>query len=314
MSTYLKGFIAVPGGKIWYKIAGKNKTKTPLVTLHGGPAAPHDYLEPLEALADERPVVFYDQLGCGLSEKPNDPALWTIERFVEELAGLRRALKLGRFHLMSVSWGTMLAVTYLGLKHPKGILSLTLSGPYLSSSLWHKDQRRYIEQLPTEIKNIILNAEKNASFDTPEYQKAMTAYYQRHVCRLQPWPACLKKAFKKLNMDIYGRMWGPSEFTIRGTLKNADCTAILKDIRIPVLLTCGRYDEASVETTNYYRSLLPNGRMVIFEDASHMHYLEKKHDYMDLLRVFLRSTEEKKRSCAQAKRLFSPTNVAATSS
>ncbi|MFA5038811.1 MAG: proline iminopeptidase-family hydrolase [Candidatus Omnitrophota bacterium] len=287
-----EGYVRVTGGKIWYKIVGKRKNKPPLLTLHGGPGAPHDYLEPLAALSDERPVIFYDQLGCGLSEKPRDKKLWTIERFVEELSQLQKALKIKAFHLLGVSWGSMLAVCYIARKHPDNILSLTLSGPYLNSALWDKDQRRYIQALPEEVKRVILDCEARESCDSPQYRQAMEIYYKKHVCNLDPWPACLKRALKKFNQDIYGYMWGPSEFTIRGTLKDADATPLLKNIRIPALLTCGRWDEASPETTRIYRDLLPNSRMVIFEGATHSHYLEKKNEYLDLLRVFLMSTEK----------------------
>src|SRR5262249_40945583 len=81
-----EGVIAVEGGRVWYRIAGEARTGVPLLTLHGGPGYPHDYLEPLEGLSDERPVIFYDQLGCGRSDRPNDKALWQVDRFVRELA------------------------------------------------------------------------------------------------------------------------------------------------------------------------------------------------------------------------------------
>src|SRR5260370_2765931 len=108
-----QGYVPVEGGRVWYRIAGEEKAGVPLLTLHGGPGYPHDYLEPLEQLADERPVIFYDQLGCGASERPVDPALWRIDRFVRELAQVREALRLDRMPLYRPSWGTMLAVDYI---------------------------------------------------------------------------------------------------------------------------------------------------------------------------------------------------------
>ncbi len=104
-----EGHVTVNGGKIWYRIVGSGKG-TPVLVLHGGPGFPSDYLQPLEALGDERPVVFYDQLGCGKSDRPEDPKLWRAQRFVEELAEVRNALGLERIHLYGHSWGTMLAV------------------------------------------------------------------------------------------------------------------------------------------------------------------------------------------------------------
>src|SRR5215470_13623320 len=100
-----EGFVAVEGGRVWYRIVGSGGG-IPLITLHGGPGAPHDYLEPLAALGDERPVIFYDQLGCGKSDRPTNPKLWRVERFVKELAQLRAALKIDRAHLLGQSWGS----------------------------------------------------------------------------------------------------------------------------------------------------------------------------------------------------------------
>src|SRR5262249_9694211 len=102
-----EGFIQVPGGRVWYRIVGSGNA-TPLLTIHGGPGMPSDYLRPLELLADERPVIFYDQLGCGKSDRPKDPSLWREDRFVEELATVRKALGLSEVHIYAHSWGTML--------------------------------------------------------------------------------------------------------------------------------------------------------------------------------------------------------------
>ena len=107
-----EGYIDVPGGKVWYRAVGGG-SGTPLLCLHGGPGATHNVLESLEALADRRRVIFYDQLGCGKSERPSDPALWTVDRFVAELAQVRKALKLRRPHLFGSSWGGILAMQYV---------------------------------------------------------------------------------------------------------------------------------------------------------------------------------------------------------
>jgi proline iminopeptidase len=125
------GYIPVEGGRVWYKIVGAGTPGIPLLTLHGGPGYPHDYLEPLEQLAGERPVIFYDQLGCGRSDRPNDRALWRVDRFVRELAQVRQALGLERIHLFGHSWGAMLAVDYL--LSGASAASLILASPALRS-------------------------------------------------------------------------------------------------------------------------------------------------------------------------------------
>src|SRR5881396_4425861 len=127
-----EGYIDVPGGKVWYRAVGDNAEATPLLCLHGGPGFTHYYLEPLEALAGRRQVVFYDQLGCGRSDRPDDPSLWTVDRFVEELAVVREALGLERLHLFGSSWGGMLALQYVLDRRPR-LESLVLSSSPASS-------------------------------------------------------------------------------------------------------------------------------------------------------------------------------------
>ncbi|MFO7986791.1 MAG: proline iminopeptidase-family hydrolase [Desulfatiglandaceae bacterium] len=285
-----EGYIPVAGGKIWYKAVGKNQQGVPLLVLHGGPGASHDYLESIEGLAHDRPVVFYDQLGCGNSDKPEDTSLWTIERYVDELHQLRLALGLKKVHLLGQSWGTSLAVDYV-LRHPQGIASLVLSGALLSTSRWIEDQNAYIAELPADLRETIRNCEHAGAFDSVPYQDALTAYYKIHVCRLDPWPECLNRSFEKLNFSIYEYMWGPSEFTVTGALKHYERVHRLKEISVPVLFTCGVYDEASPSTTRYYQKSLPGSDVHIFEDASHEHHLEKPQEYLQVVRDFLYDAE-----------------------
>jgi pimeloyl-ACP methyl ester carboxylesterase len=78
---------------------------------------PHDYLLPLARLAEQRPVIFYDQLGCAYSDKTEDTMLFTVERFVSELATVRSTLCPGRLHILGQSWGSMLAIEYRATKN-----------------------------------------------------------------------------------------------------------------------------------------------------------------------------------------------------
>ncbi|MDD4954915.1 MAG: proline iminopeptidase-family hydrolase [Candidatus Omnitrophica bacterium] len=291
MSNAKEGYIKVVGGNVWYKIAGVDKDKPALIILHGGPAGSHLYLKPLEALAATRPVVFYDQLGCGLSDKPNNKSLWTIERFAEELFQIRAKLNLKNVHILGHSWGTMLAIDHM-LKFSKGIISFILSGPCLSAKMWGLDQRKYLLELPSKIKEIVLRAEKSADFSSKEYQDAMMYYYKLHVCRLDPWPECLTQAFNEMNYEIYKYMWGPSEFTITGTLKNYERINDLYKIKIPVLFTCGEFDEATPETTDFYHKKIPQSEIVIFKGASHNHHLEKTEEYLKAADSFLKEAEK----------------------
>lgn len=293
MSSIKEGFLTVPGGKAWYRIVGNDRPGIPLVTLHGGPGAPHDYLEPLEGLADERPVIFYDQLGCGNSERPDDLALWNNGRFIDELLKVQEGLGLTKIHLMGQSWGTLLAGEYMLREKPQHVCSLILSGPFFSASRWLADQQNYLAGLPEEIQTVVRQAEAMKEFDSPAYQEAMRVFYSKHVCRLNPWPEAMNRTIEKMGVPVYQSMCGPSEFTMTGSLKNTELVNRLKEIKVPVLFTCGRYDEATPETTAIYQQALPGSEMVVIEDASHEHHLEKPQEYLELVRNFLRRIEGK---------------------
>jgi len=287
MKNTREGYIPVRGGRLWYSISGDDVDAVPLLALHGGPGASHDFLEPLENLGDERPVILYDQLGCGNSDRPEDKSLWTIERFSEEIDTVRAHLNLKTIHLLGYSWGTMLAVDYMLKTRPEGVRSLVLSAPCLSAKRWARDQKAYLSRMPREIQDAIDKAEKSGSFDSPEYQNAMMEYYKIHLCRFDPWPDAVNKTFEKMNLSLYGHMWGPSEFSVTGTLKNYERAEQLGELQMPVLFTCGSYDEATPETTEYYHNMLPGSEIVIFENASHLHINEKTKEYLAAIRQFL---------------------------
>lgn len=282
-----EGMIAVEGGNIWYRMAGADKPGIPIIIVHGGPGVPHDYLVNLEALSFDRPVVFYDQLGCGNSDKPQDTSLWQVDRFVEELELLRKALKIETFNLLGQSWGGYLATSYF-LKHGSGrVKSLILSAPLLNSARWSEDQRNWILQLPQDVQDTIEKYEANGDYASPSYQEAMMIFYSKHVCRLDPWPEAMNNAFQKMNAEVYNYMWGPSEFTLTGILKNADLTDRLHQINVPCLITCGEFDEATPASMAYFAGLIPGGELQVFQGASHAHHLEKEVEYLNRINTFL---------------------------
>lgn len=284
-------FIETPRGKLWVATYGEGKGRTPLLVIHGGPgflSMPQE----IRDLADERPVVFYDQLGCGRSDRPADPDYFTVAHYVNELAGLREALGLAELHIMAQSWGAMLAVEYVLRRRPEGVRSLILCGPLLSSPRWESDQRRYINRLPSDSIGIITEAEKQGRFDGEDYQRVMMDYYRRHVCRLDPWPDYLLAALGKLNVDLYLKMWGPSEFTTTGSLKGADLLPRLPEIEQSVLLVCGEHDEAAPDTVQQFRDALRRGEMAVIPAASHSHHLEQPEIFRLIVRNFLDRMEE----------------------
>lgn len=286
-----EGYVPVTGGRVWYGVAGAEKSRVPLLVVHGGPGAPHDYLEPLAALADERPVVFYDQLGCGNSDKPEDASLWVIERFVKELQELRMALDLQEVHLLGQSWGAALVIDYMLAGQGEGIVSMVLSAPLVSASRWMADQKAYVGELPAPAQEAIRKAEASGNFQSADYQEAMMTFYRRHLCRLDTWPDCINRTFEKLSYPVYAHMWGPSEFSVTGTLRSYERVESLSGIHVPVLFTCGEFDEAAPESVKLYQRALPGSEIAVFEGASHSHHVERPEEYLKIVRDFLRRME-----------------------
>lgn len=164
---------------MWYEIVGEKKG-IPLIVIHGGPGYPHDSLSPLEDLANDRRVIFYDQLGCGNSERPDDKSLWTVEYFVEELQTLILELKLDKYHMIGHSWGATLSVSF-ALTKPKGLKSLILADPYLSTKIWTKDAKRLLKKLPFSMQKIL----ERENIKSKEYEKASDEFYYRFIWKIR---------------------------------------------------------------------------------------------------------------------------------
>src|SRR4051794_9489435 len=177
-----EGYVDFRGRGTWYRFVGDlNSAVTPLLALHGGPGSTHNYFAPLEGLARERPVVLYDQIGCGKSDRPRDVE-WSVDVFREELAALRDQLGLVRIHLLGTSWGGMLAQEHV-LSGAGGIVSLTLSSTLANLALWNEEQLKLRNALPPEVIEVLDRHERAGTYDDPEYEQAMNAYFDRHFYR-----------------------------------------------------------------------------------------------------------------------------------
>jgi L-proline amide hydrolase len=291
-----EGFILSRGHKVWYSIVGDDKKypdKLPLLILHGGPGAPHDYLESLEAIADTgRSIIFYDQLGCGNSDQPHDPSLWTVPLFVEELSHVCETLNLQKVHILGQSWGGMLAMEY-ALTKPENLKSLILADSPASMRQWIAETSRLRLELPPDILKTLKKHEIAGTTQSPEYEKAMLVFYHRHVCRLDPWPECLNRTFEKLmkNPEVYYTMNGPSEFHVTGVLKNWDITDRLGKIMVPTLVISGQYDEATPEIASTVQKGIPGAEWILFNNSSHMPHLEEPEKYIQVVNDFLTQVE-----------------------
>jgi len=294
-SPVREGRLPFRGFTDWYKVVGgpAEPGKFPVLVLHGGPGAAHDYLEPIGALAATgRPVIFYDQLGCGLSDRPHDPSLWEVGLFVEEVTAVRQALGLDRLHILGQSWGGMLGMQY-ALTNPEGLESLIVADSPASMTLWVSEANRLRADLPPAVQATLLEHEADGTTGTKEYQDAVAIYNARHLCRVAPMPDYVKRSFDQIEADpeVYHTMNGPSEFHVIGKLKTWDITDRLGEITTPTLVLSGRYDEATPLIAETIQRGIPGAEWVLFEESSHMPHVEETARYLQVVDEFLTRVE-----------------------
>lgn len=289
--NFEEGLHEVMGIKLYYRYYKSKNTKAKLMTLHGGPGASHDYLLPLADLVDYGiDVLFYDQFGCGKSEEPEDKSKFTFDYGVEEADALRKIV-FGdeKIFLMGSSYGGALALMY-SLKYQNNLKGLIVTGGLSSTPLTVKEMRRLIEELPEWAKNAIKKYEAVGDYQNPEYVKAVDYFYRQHVLRMDEWPEEVVLAFSNAEKrNVYRIMNGPNEFTIIGTIKDWDITDKLNTIKIPTLITVGKYDEVTPNIADVIRKNIENSRKVIFENGSHLHMWEERKKYMETLSEFIHS-------------------------
>ncbi|KAH9890759.1 Alpha/Beta hydrolase protein [Xylariomycetidae sp. FL2044] len=286
--------------KTWYKIVGdlKNAVHPPLIALHGGPGAGHEYLTSLTDLLDQFgiPIIFYDQIGCGrsthLRNRFKDEAFWTIDLFIAELDNLIDHLQLrGRgFHILGQSWGGMLAGMFAA-RRPEGLLRLIIAGAPASIPLFVEGGKRLRAQLPADIQKILEEGDETGELETPEYERASAYFYKEHVCLIEPMPEPVEQAFINLKDDptAYNTMQGPSEIVVDGNLKDWDGSKEAEKINVDTLLLNGRYDEVTELCVEPWFRSIPKVKWVVFENSSHMSHWEERDRFMQLVGTFLTS-------------------------
>jgi proline-specific peptidase len=283
-----EGFADVPGGRIYYRVVGDGPG-TPLITAHGGPAATHRYMRPYAALGTDRPVVLYDQLGCGKSDAPADDTLYTTPRYAAELDALRAHLGFDRFLLLGHSWGGWLG-QYYAAKYADRLSGLVLAGTSATIACMQSAADSYLKALGPKAVATIREAERTGKTDTPEYGAVAQKYYSRHLCRLDPWPDWFIEEGMRLSQNhVYLLMNGPNEFTFTGTLKNDDYTSLLKDIKAPTLVMCGQYDYGSPACSKRLAAGIRGARLRVFSGLSHMSHLEDPKRVTGAVRAFFAS-------------------------
>jgi L-proline amide hydrolase len=287
------------GGWTWYRVEGdlRSDGPAPLVILHGGPGAAHDYVQSIADLADEtgRACILYDQIGCGRSQhRPDAPSsFWAVELFTRELTMLVDHLGVAaRYHVLGQSWGGMLGMEH-ALQHPQGLRSLVVANSPASMELWVSETKRLRALLPDDVQETLTRHEAAGTTDSTEYEQAVMVFYERHLCRIA-FPDALQRTFAQLAEDptVYHTMNGPSEFHVIGTLKDWDITPRLGGVLVPVLVISGEHDEATPAVVRPLVDALPNARWELIADASHTTHLEYPNRFLELVATFLAAHDD----------------------
>ncbi|WP_239678205.1 proline iminopeptidase-family hydrolase [Natronosporangium hydrolyticum] len=293
VASTVTGSVSFRGYRTWYRITGDQRNGRPvLVVLHGGPGSSHDYLLSLAGLARHGwPVVHYDQLGNGGSSHIKDQAsdFWTVELFLAELDNLLQQLGVDSdYVLFGQSWGGMLAAAHAAGR-PAGLRGLVIANAPASYSLWLREAERLRAALPPGVNETLRRHEVAGTTDSAEYFTAMRVFYDRHVCRIDPWPRDYYASFMEIynNPTVYFTMNGPNEFHVTGTLRDWTVEPLLPRIAVPTLLLSGRHDEATPATVQPYQDLIPTARWEIFEESSHVPHLEEPERFDAVLLAFL---------------------------
>src|SRR6266513_5922501 len=285
-----EGYVDFRGYRTWYRVAGELRSgATPLLALHGGPGSTHHYFAPLEGLAPERPVVLYDQIGCGSSDRPQDIE-WSLAVFREEVNAVRSQLGLERIHLLGTSWGGMLALEHV-LSGAEGVVSLILSSTLASIEQWAAEQVLLRNALPPTVVEVLDRHERADTYDDPEYEQAMEAYFDRHFYRgPKPRPELELMNAEKAR-DVYRAMQGPNEWTVTGALRGWDVRDRLVEIDVPTVVIRGRHDMCTNSIAATLVRGIRNACEVVLEESSHTPVLEETERYLEAISVFMRQCE-----------------------
>jgi L-proline amide hydrolase len=294
-----EGYVPFGEYRTWYRITGSlDSPFLPLVVAHGGPGCTHDYVDSFKDIfaLDGRPIIHYDQIGNGNSTRlpEKGPDFWRVELFLDELDTLLTHLGIqDRYAYLGQSWGGMLGAEH-AVRQPKGLKALVIANSPANMQTWVAEANRLRRALPMDVQAILLKHEEAATITDPEYVAASRVFYDRHVCRVVPWPEEVARTFAIMEEDntVYRNMNGPTEFHVIGTMKDWTIEDRLPNIAAPTLLISGRHDEATPEVVRPYVERVPGLRWVLFEESSHMPHVEEKALCLATVSDFLREYDD----------------------
>lgn len=293
-----EGYASFRDYRTWYRITGSlSSDRLPLVVAHGGPGCTHDYVDAFKDIAalDGRAVIHYDQLGNGNSTRLPDKGaeFWTIELFLDELDNLLNHLGIqDRYAYLGQSWGGMLGSEH-AVRRPAGLKAFVIANSPANMRTWVAEANRLRRELPDDVQATLLRHEEAGTITDPDYIAASRAFYDRHVCRVTPWPEEVARTFAIMDEDntVYRNMNGPTEFHVIGTLKDWTIEDRLHRIAAPTLLISGRYDEATPLVVKPYVDNIPGCHWVVFENSSHMPHVEEKELCLQTVSNFLKMVD-----------------------
>jgi proline iminopeptidase len=291
--------IQTPKGEfhVWTKRIGNNPSAKVLL-LHGGPGATHEAFEACDSYFPAAGIeyYYYDQLGSAYSDQPDDPDLWELPRFVDEVEQVRRALGLDHdnFYLYGASWGGILAIEY-ALAYQEHLKALVISNMMSSIPAYNA----YAEQvlMPAMDQDVlaeIKQLEAAEATDNPRYMELLLPHhYVQHVLRMpfEAWPDPVKRTLAHINPAVYVRMQGPSELGASGKLANWDRTADLPKISVPTLVIGARYDTMDPAFMEMMAGKLPRGTYLYCPRGSHLALYDDQTTYFAGIIDFVRTVE-----------------------
>jgi len=285
-----EAMLPVQGGRIWYKVSGTG-TGTPVMLIHGGPGMGSFYLKSMEGLGVDRPVVRYDQLGAGKSDRLTDTTLMVISRYVEELDSLRRALKYDKVFLNGNSWGTIVAIEYYKA-HPDHVTGMIFSGEAFDITAAEKEINKAVALLSDSAQKAFAQYNKDKNLEAPAYKAAIDEFYATNVFR-RPVKADLDSMFSMVGMEQYRYFQGENETMVVGTLKGYSAMSLLPTIKVPVLMTTGEFDELGPKLIEQHSKLIPGAKFIMYKDAAHATQWDAAEQSVKDAREFLKGADKK---------------------
>ena len=284
------GYMTWKQGRTWFRVIGDlNSSRIPIVVLHGGPGSAHNNVLTIAKLlsATGRPVILYDQIGCGKSTplRSKPAGFWTMELFEEELSRVIKHLKIEkRYILVGASWGGMLALSY-AIKKPTGLKGLIIANSLPSSRMWVRETRKLIARLPAKHRDAIYKYEKLGKYTSKEYLAANTEFANRHIRQIPPlFDNEPKREFGK---HVYEAMWGPTEFTVRGSLKDWNVEKELHRIKPPTFFINGENDEATPTMQRFMSARVQGSEYYCIKGAAHYAFIEAPLEWMQATEKWL---------------------------